>query len=187
MMTDPEYAALGSLVAAIPVGHFGKPVYEVGAGVGGSAKVISQALIDSGNPAKLQSVDNYTMNMGRVRDLTGQNFKTQMEAVGFAIRNRNNVVCIKGESLNVASLVADDSIAFVLVDGDHRYEAAYDDMTAWGHKVAPGGLMVMHDIGKDVMTWRYGPTKAYARWMVPRPDWRVIMQTEAIMGVQRLV
>jgi predicted O-methyltransferase YrrM len=38
-------------------------------------------------------------------------------------------------------------IHLLFIDGDHRYEAVKADLERWGAKVAPGGLVVMHDYG----------------------------------------
>jgi len=38
-------------------------------------------------------------------------------------------------------------IHLLFIDGDHRYEAVKADLECWGAKVAPGGLIIMHDYG----------------------------------------
>lgn len=52
-------------------------------------------------------------------------------------------------SPGASALVSDSALDFVLIDGDHRYNAVHDDLLAWWPKVRPGGLVVMHDYRRD--------------------------------------
>ena len=42
---------------------------------------------------------------------------------------------------------ADLKISFLLVDGDHRYPKAKQDIELWTPHVAPGGIIAIHDYG----------------------------------------
>ncbi len=53
-----------------------------------------------------------------------------------------------GDALLIASVWPRDvKIAFLLIDADHRYEAALSHITAWSRLVAPGGIIAIHDYG----------------------------------------
>jgi len=54
---------------------------------------------------------------------------------------------IRGDSVETASTYKDDSLDFVFIDGDHRYEFVKADIEAWVPKVKSGGIIAGHDYG----------------------------------------
>jgi hypothetical protein len=52
---------------------------------------------------------------------------------------------IVGDSVAVAATYEDESLDFVFIDGDHRYEHVKADIEAWWPKVKPGGYIGGHD------------------------------------------
>jgi len=53
---------------------------------------------------------------------------------------------------------ADESIDLLHIDGLHTYDAVKDDYFSWEPKVAPGGIVLFHDIEarlKDFGVWRF--------------------------------
>ncbi len=48
-------------------------------------------------------------------------------------------------SERASKFVADNSLDFVFIDGDHRYEHVKLDVESWMPKVRPGGLISGHD------------------------------------------
>ena len=50
-----------------------------------------------------------------------------------------------GWSHRVAEFVPDDSMDFVFIDADHRYEAVARDLNHWWPKVRRGGIFCGHD------------------------------------------
>jgi len=52
-----------------------------------------------------------------------------------------------GFSVEVAKQYTDDSLDFVFIDGDHRYECVLADIQAWLPKVKAGGIIAGHDYG----------------------------------------
>jgi SAM-dependent methyltransferase len=57
-----------------------------------------------------------------------------------------------------AKLVEDQSLDFIFIDGDHRYDAVVEDIELWRPKLKPGGLFSGHDYGHPEETW--GVTQA---------------------------
>ena len=55
------------------------------------------------------------------------------------------VVPIVAPSVQVAPLIT-QSLAFVFIDGGHSMKAAYDDYRLWSGKLAPGGVLAIHDV-----------------------------------------
>lgn len=53
---------------------------------------------------------------------------------------------LKGDSVEMAKRVKDESLDFVFIDADHRYPAVKADIVAWAPKVKPGGYVTGHDI-----------------------------------------
>jgi alkanesulfonate monooxygenase SsuD/methylene tetrahydromethanopterin reductase-like flavin-dependent oxidoreductase (luciferase family) len=56
-----------------------------------------------------------------------------------------NIIKHKMKSVDAAALFDDESLDFVYIDGDHRYEAVKDDIDAWLPKVKKGLIIAGHD------------------------------------------
>lgn len=54
----------------------------------------------------------------------------------------------RGDSLDAAKCVEDDSLDFVFIDADHSYEGCKADIEAWAPKVRVGGMLSGHDFNK---------------------------------------
>jgi len=52
---------------------------------------------------------------------------------------------LQGDSVEMAAMVPDESLDFVFVDADHRYEAVLGDIRAWIGKLKDTGTMCGHD------------------------------------------
>lgn len=57
------------------------------------------------------------------------------------------VTLVVGDSARVAELFADESLAFVFIDGMHDEESVARDILAWRRKVRVGGVMAGDDMG----------------------------------------
>ena len=53
----------------------------------------------------------------------------------------------RGDSVEMARTYEDDSLDFVFIDGDHRYESVKADILAWLPKMKAGGILAGHDYG----------------------------------------
>ncbi|MBV6479911.1 MAG: hypothetical protein HGGPFJEG_02717 [Ignavibacteria bacterium] len=56
-----------------------------------------------------------------------------------------DAVLIKGNSKNISLKIEDESLDFVYIDADHRYESVLEDMQSWFPKVRRGGIISGHD------------------------------------------
>lgn len=72
------------------------------------------------------------------------NYETAMATV-MPYRPRFEV--LRMPSVEAAAHEASESADAVFVDGDHSYEAACDDLSAWWPIVRPGGVLCGHDFG----------------------------------------
>jgi len=71
-------------------------------------------------------------------------------------------VLIVAPSPVAASLVA-GPLGMVFIDGGHSHAAAHADYEAWAHKVAPGGVLAIHDLFPDPADGGQAPIEIYRR------------------------
>jgi len=60
-----------------------------------------------------------------------------------------NCEVIKSDSIEYSKLVPDESLDWVYIDADHRYDTAKADIEVWFPKVRKGGVISGHDYIKD--------------------------------------
>lgn len=67
-----------------------------------------------------------------------------------AMRNlapfQDRVLVLRTDSTIGAEAAEDDSLEYVLIDGDHRYPKCLIDMLAWWPKIREAGILFHHDI-----------------------------------------
>jgi len=56
-----------------------------------------------------------------------------------------NLEWIRGDSVEAAELVEDQSLDVCFIDGDHRFDPFMEDLRAWNPKVKRGGVLCGHD------------------------------------------
>lgn len=61
-----------------------------------------------------------------------------------------NCELIRKTSLEAVKDVADNSLDFVFIDGNHSFEFVVDDISAWSKKVRPGGIVAGHDYWNSI-------------------------------------
>jgi predicted O-methyltransferase YrrM len=61
------------------------------------------------------------------------------------MRGYNNISKVKMTSKNASSIIADDSLDFVYIDGAHDYENVLNDLKCWFPKIKKGGYIGGHD------------------------------------------
>ena len=63
----------------------------------------------------------------------------------------------------VAARVVAGPLGMVFIDGGHSHAAAHADYEAWSGKVAPGGILAIHDLFPDPSTGGQAPIEIYRR------------------------
>jgi len=122
---------------------------EVGAWKGTSAAYMAVEIINSGKIIKFDAVDTW---LGSVEHMSGQfadqdaiegrlyeTFLSNTEPVKHVINP------IRLSSVEASKLYNDNSLDFVFIDADHRYEAVKADIAAWSPKLKIGGFLGGHD------------------------------------------
>ena len=66
--------------------------------------------------------------------------------------NENRCVMIRAESSSAANLFQNQSLDFVYIDANHRYDYVKEDLQLWFPKVRVGGVLAGHDYLK--IDWR---------------------------------
>jgi predicted O-methyltransferase YrrM len=74
----------------------------------------------------------------------------------------DSVVLAVGRSARVARLWG-GAAGFVFIDGGHTDEAARADYEGWAPKLAPGGLLAIHDVFPDPADGGQAPYRIYLR------------------------
>lgn len=131
----------------------------VGAEIGVAQGLHSRDILTNWNIKKLYLVDNWATIEGQAGDAGTQQ--------GWHDTNINNVKILikpfvgktkllKGLSVDMAKQVANESLDFIYLDGDHSYEGVTADLKAWAPKVKKGGIIAGH----DYLQAEYGVQKA---------------------------
>ena len=111
---------------------------EIGVQRGQNSEYILKRL----NIKKLFLVDIWGDYEGCDRYYADKNFN----CVKNKFKNNKKVEIIKAFSVNAVNLIDDNSLDFVYVDGNHKYEYAYQDISLWYPKIKKGGVLGGHDV-----------------------------------------
>jgi hypothetical protein len=134
------------------------PLLEIGTYCGKSAIYLGSAAQEAGTV--LLSVDHHRGSEENqagwdhhdaevVDDRTGR-----MDTLPWARRTlseaglEDSVILLVGPSIAVARIWS-TPLALLFIDGGHGSEVAWADYRSWAPKVAPGGLMAIHDVFPD--------------------------------------
>ena len=85
-------------------------------------------------------------------------------------RSRLSVFPVK--SAEGCKRLEDGQLDFVLIDGDHRYEAAKDDLNCWWEKIRSGGVCIVHDYRPAP---RFGVLRAVDEFCIERKLEKVML------------
>ena len=117
---------------------------ELGTHYGPSFFSFCQAVKDGGLPTRLHAVDSWA------GDPHAGLYGPEVKAVFDAVRDKaySEIVIEEHVGLfaNAVNDFADESIDLLHIDGFHSYEAAREDFESWLPKLAPHGLVLMHDV-----------------------------------------
>ena len=111
-------------------------------------------------------IDGYAAEAASDRDA----FLANLERAGVADRVRHVALFSDAAHAEVA-----DPIDVLYIDGAHRYAPARADIRAWGHRVADGGTLLIHDSFSSV-----GVTLAIVRELVPGRRFRYVGRSRSL-------
>jgi len=120
--------------------HFKELGFEKGAEIGVFAGYYSEILCKTIPNLELIAVDPWEIYQG-YRDRKFVSSMEIAEAKAREVLAPYNVKILKKFSDQAADDVADGSLDFVYIDGNHRYEFVKDDIRAWTPKVREGGIV----------------------------------------------
>ena len=128
-----------------------------GAEIGVFRGETSHALLKAFPQLALYLIDSWTTfavdhPYRRSGDRCARRSQKQQDAIaGEAIRNTEFAAhrryIVREPSAAAADRIADRSLDFVFIDGDHTCDAVRDDLRAWYPKLRVGGLLCGHDYG----------------------------------------
>lgn len=118
--------------------------YEIGAEVGVEEGKYSEVICRKNPNVQLFSIDAWEAYRGYREHVTQEKLDRIYETAKEKLKPFNATL-IKGYSLDVVKDFEDESLDFVYIDGNHAYEHAVNDISAWSKKVRKGGIVAGHD------------------------------------------
>jgi FMN phosphatase YigB (HAD superfamily) len=149
---DPEHAAgpwHGHRWFAYDLLRFRTPdlVVELGAHYGVSFFALLQAIKDAQLATVAVAVDTWEGDPHA--GLYGPEVLERFEGVRSAAFSSVEVVVKQATFAAALGDFDDESVDLIHIDGYHSYEAAKEDFETWLPKLAPGGVVLMHDVAPD--------------------------------------
>ena len=123
---------------------------EVGCWKGRSAAFMAVEIHNSGKSIQFDCVDTWNGSLTEDEhqaDSCVRSGTLYEKFLSNTDRVKHIITPKRGDSVAMASTYEDDSLDFVFLDGDHRYECVKADIEAWLPKVKVGGILAGHDYG----------------------------------------
>lgn len=115
--------------------------YKVGAEIGTAKGVYAEALCKAG--LQLYCVDpwkDYSEYHGYGQELLDKQFEHTKKLL-----SEYNAVILRKTSMEAIHDIADGSLDFVYIDGNHDFKYVVEDIYEWSKKVRKGGVVAGHD------------------------------------------
>jgi predicted O-methyltransferase YrrM len=146
----PGWASFGELYVAMVqrAPQEGASFVEVGSWLGRSAALMAVEIINSGKSIKFACVDPWEdggpdlRDTNYYKDLPNPVYDTFLHNVSPV---RHVIATLRMQSTTAALHFGNESVDFLMLDGDHSYEAVHDDIEAWLPKMKPGGVIAGDD------------------------------------------
>lgn len=101
----------------------------------------------------------------------------------------NRFMLYRGYSWDFVSLVKDNSLDFVFIDGDHTYESVLRDYNEWSNKIKINGLLFLHDSRKfrpiNPSLYHDGPSKVAEECIINNKKWKIIEEAGSLLCVKK--
>ena len=167
---DPDRAAgpwFGHRWFAYDLVRWGRPdvVVELGTHYGVSFFAFCQAVSDAGYPAGLHAVDTWAgdPHAGEYGEEVIEVVQ-RIQATAYPHLDITLHRCFFSEALD---RFPDESVDLLHIDGFHTYDAVRDDFETWLPKLAPGGIVLFHDVAHES---GYGSADYYAELATQFPS-----------------
>ena len=152
--TIPGWAAFAqTYVDVVRAAKGGEHFVEIGSWAGRSAALMGVEIHNSGKHITFDCIDPWLDGGVDLRDTQHQKL-LNTGVIPLLAQFKRNVAPvlhlinpIQKLSLEAAPDYADQSIDFIMIDGDHTYEAVRDDIAAFLPKMKPGSIMAGDDYG----------------------------------------
>jgi hypothetical protein len=113
-------------------------------------EVLSGKHYSIGLPLLPEAVDGYRTHLKLLDpEYDGGNpapvFEKLYRSVTARFAGDNHVEIVRKKSLDAVGQFADRSFDFIYVDGDHSFDAVYNDLIAYERKLKPGGVLIGND------------------------------------------
>ncbi|MBN1345219.1 MAG: class I SAM-dependent methyltransferase [Phycisphaerae bacterium] len=159
----------------------GKHVIEIGSYQGRSTAVIAAALGDLDAESLVIAVDPNELSEQQA-DVTAAN----VASVG----QRKRLVQIQRRAGAIASLLADEVAHLTFVDGSHLYEHVLADFQLCDRLLAPGGIMVFHDVYAPAHLGyeppRSGPARVVNEVVLPTGRYKPLAGAHLALALRKL-
>jgi MMP 1-O-methyltransferase len=148
------------------------PLLEIGCYLGRSTLFLAAGIVESGASTVLYSVDHHhgseemqagwpdhdpdlvDATSGKMDSLVG--WRRRIEECGAD----DVVIGVVGRSETIAANWT-TPLSFVFIDGGHGEEVEWADYRGWSEKIAPGGLLAIHDVFPDPRDGGRPPYECY--------------------------
>lgn len=117
---------------------------SVGAEIGVERARFSEVLCTLNPSLKLYAVDPWRAYRG-YRDHVSQEKLDAFYAETIKRMSSHNCQIIRASSVDAAMMFEDETLDFVYIDANHKYENVKEDIAAWFPKVRKGGILSGHD------------------------------------------
>jgi predicted O-methyltransferase YrrM len=179
-MTDAQAATLWEAGAGVAEGG---RIVEIGSYHGRSTVVLARAV---GGRARITAIDPHAGNDRGPQQIEGTGAEGEADHQRFLRTLRDAGVEDRVRHVRLPSARAlgevEGAIDVLYVDGAHRYRPARDDIARWGARVAPGGLMLVHDAFSSV-----GVTLAQLRLLLLGDGFRYLGRAGSLVSYRREV
>lgn len=124
---------------------------EIGVNNGNFSEILCKNLLD----AKIYSIDSWQFyplfkNFKRQK----QHDRLYKETIERLAKYQNSEI-IRKKSMDALSDFEDESLDFVFIDADHRFQQITNDLAEWSKKVRIGGIISGHDFADGARSTDY--------------------------------
>ena len=127
--------------------YFGQLGFKIGAEVGVCDGRYSQKLCESIPGLKLYCVDAWRAYSDNSQDGTQKQLDKCLRITLDRLKDYDVTIMMKW-SLDAAREIPDNSLDFVYIDCNHKFDYVMEDIIAWARKVRKGGIVSGHDYWK---------------------------------------